>query len=338
MKKMLLLFAASLMAGGVSAQEAESLIVDVENTWNIEAIVETTASPAISFSQANAEYSVISSISADEYKGCKVEFSDLSGKVQLKIQDGSGNGNYPKFYDEGVVTGNVLTKEFVNLTGTISTFNVQAEEAGASIKIDKFILIKTDGTEQVLTSTVGPVWGCSADYGTILGLKFLGQWGGALIKTEDGSNVTYDPETEKNVVYTYTIELDEAAPGEVLIEPNATFGQWGLNFTIAKGQDKVVFDISAEAVGTNVMSSLYIKGNEDPKQTPSTYPYSIKFKSITRTKKTTALNLPSSDASVVSSQYISLSGKVSNEPQQGLNIVKQTLSDGSVRYIKALNK
>lgn len=269
---MLLIFAASLMAGGVSAQETESLIVDVENTWNIEACRNYRFACNLILA---SECRVFGNLFNQRRR-----LQGLQGRVlrpqwqsQLKIQDGSGHESYPKFYEEGVVTGNVLTKEFVNLTGTISTFNVQAEEAGASIKIDKFILIKTDGTEQVLTSTVGPVWGCSADYGTILGLKFLGQWGGALIKTEDGSNVTYDPETEKNVVYTYTIELDEAAPGEVLIEPNATSGQWGLNFTIAKGQDKVVFDISAEAVGTNVMSSLYIKASESETQTPSPYPY-----------------------------------------------------------------
>lgn len=44
------------------------------------------------------------------------------------------------------------------------------------------------------------------------------------------------------------------------------------------------------------------------------------------------------DADVVSTEFVSISGTVSSVPFRGLNVVKQTLADGSVRYTKALVK
>ena len=46
----------------------------------------------------------------------------------------------------------------------------------------------------------------------------------------------------------------------------------------------------------------------------------------------------SSSASVVSTEYYSLTGAMSATPVRGINIVKQTLSDGSTRYSKRLVK
>ncbi|MCI5776842.1 MAG: hypothetical protein MR215_04345 [Bacteroidales bacterium] len=344
MKKMLLLFAASLMAGGVSAQEAESLIVDVENTWRV---VETGGSVDLSFSGQwgyfdfvlNPDGSlVLSSLSADDYKGCKVEYSDVEGDLQLLIQDENEAKNYQALTNDATV----VSKTFKDLAGNITTLQVQNKaEATASIKIKKFSLVKNDGTEVEIKELGGKTWKCTTDYGQLPALKYSeGPWGAAIIKTADGNAATYDPVAEKNIVYTYTVELAEVAAGAVNVEldyyDESESQEKGFAYNkIKKGNTKVTFDVSAETVGDKAVTHIYIKSDENE---ASAYPYSIKFKSITRAKKTTALNLPSSDASVVSSQYISLSGKVSNEPQQGLNIVKQTLSDGSVRYIKALNK
>lgn len=61
---------------------------------------------------------------------------------------------------------------------------------------------------------------------------------------------------------------------------------------------------------------------------------------VVYTDVTTALpevKLPA-EASVVFSQYISLTGKVAAAPHRGVNVVKQTLSDGSVRFVKTVVK
>lgn len=291
MKKSLLLFAAALVAGGASAQDVENLVVKVENSWNVSPVA---SSAAISFTSGYGEFKLIpSSITKTAYKGFRVEFSDLvnaegSDGVHLKIgkannvgDEDKGEYSYPSF---AAANDGVLEGEFAeNLVDEIAVINVQCNKAGESIKINKFTLIKADGTEEVRTSLGGVSWGCTAEQ-EVNGLTFTGQYGSALIKTADGKSVTYDPETEKNVVYTYNIELAEPAPGKVTIELDAADADgndsgFGWN-NIEKGKSSISFEVSAEKCAKAV-SNIYIKGGDDDK---SLYPFTVIFKSVTRTK------------------------------------------------------
>lgn len=290
MKKSLLLFAAALVAGGASAQDVENLVVKVENSWNVSPVA---SSAAISFTSAYGEFKLIpSSITKTAYKGFRVEFSELvdsvGGGVHLKIGkannvDGNDQGvySYPSF---AAAADGVLDGDFADdLVDEIEVINVQCNKAGESVKINKFTLIKADGSEEVRTSLGGAAWGCSAEQ-EVNGLTFSGQYGAALIKTADGEYVTYDPEAEKNVVYTYNIELADPAPGKVTVEldsldadgKEAGFG-W---YNIEKGGSSISFEVSAEKCAKAV-SHIYIKGGDDDK---TLYPFTVTFKSITRTK------------------------------------------------------
>lgn len=296
MKKSLLLFAAALVAGGASAQEVENLVVKVENSWNVSPVA---SSAAISFTSDYGEFKLItSSITKTAYKGFRVEFSDLvnaegSDGVHLKIgkvnnvkneetgkEEDKGVYSYPSF---AAATDGVLEGEFAeNLVDEIEVINVQCNKAGESIKINKFTLIKADGTEEVRTSLGGVAWGCSAEQ-DVNGLTFTGQYGSAIIKTADGKSATYDPEIEKNVVYTYNIEFTEPVPGKVTVELDALGADgkesgFGWN-NIEKGSSSISFEVSAEKCAKAV-SNIYIKGGDDGK----VYPFTVIFKSITRTK------------------------------------------------------
>lgn len=297
MKKSLLLFAAALVAGGASAQDVENLAVKVENGWNVSPVA---SGAAISFTSDYGEFKLIpSSITKTAYKGFRVEFSDLvnaegSDGVHLKIgkvnnvkneetgkEEDKGVYSYPSF---AAATDGVLEGEFAeDLVDEIAVINVQCNKAGESIKINKFSLIKADGTEEVRTTLGGVAWGCSAEQ-DVNGLTFAGQYGAGVIKTADGKSVTYDPEAEKNVVYTYNIELAEPAPGKVTLELNALGAdgsEGGFSWhNIEKGSSSITFEVSAEKCAKAV-SNIYIKGGDDDK---TLYPFTVIFKSVTRTK------------------------------------------------------
>ncbi|MGN0030280.1 MAG: hypothetical protein ACI35Q_11215 [Marinilabiliaceae bacterium] len=212
----------------------------------------------------------------------------MGGGVHLKIGkannvDGNDKGvySYPSF---AAATDGVLEGDFADdLVDEIEVINVQCNKAGESVKINKFTLIKADGSEEVRTSLGGAAWGCSAEQ-EVNGLTFSGQYGAALIKTADGESVTYDPEAEKNVVYTYNIELAEPASGKVTVELDALGAdgnEAGFGWhNIDKGGSSISFEVSAEKCAKAV-SNIYIKGGDDDK---TLYPFTVTFKSVTRTK------------------------------------------------------
>lgn len=293
MNKSLLLFAAAWLIGaGATAQDAENLIVKAGG-WNVTAIG-TITSTVVSFTSNYGEFKLTdSSISKSDYKGFKIEFSDLKdldgGGVHLKIgkavmDGGSDNGVY-QYVNFSQGSDGVLEGTFSDdLDNEIATFNAQCNLSGESVTITKVTLVKTDGTE-VVCSPGSVSWGCSAEQkGETTGLTFTGQYGYGYILAADGSALTYDPETEKNVVYTYTVELDAPTAAKVTVELDALDDKGGESgfawYDIEAGSSSTTFEVSAEKV-SKAVSNIYIKGTSG---TASDYPFSINFKSITRTK------------------------------------------------------
>ncbi len=283
--------AAGLIAQQGSAADVETLTIGSSNTWNATPI-SSGVKTAISFTSGYGEFKLISSsITKSDYKGFKVEFSDLvnlaGGGVHLKIGksvmvDDKDEGVY-KYFNFADATDNVVTGQFdSDLDEEIATFNVQCTLAGESVTITKFILIKSDGTEVEAESLGGVSWGCETKV-SVTGISFTGQWGYEKILAADGSALTYDPVAEKDIVYTYNIELAEPAENTLCFEVDKDKGDGsdtGMKWNnLAKGESSITFEVSAATCAAAV-TNIYIKADA-----ASGYPFTVNFKSVTRTKK-----------------------------------------------------
>ena len=288
MKKLLLLLTAGVFANlGAHAQVVENLVIDGGNTWNAMPIAGGSAS--ITFTDPYGEFKLINkAITKTDYKGFKLEFSDLEvgdeGEVHLKIGKAvmDGDGNDKGKYSYVVLTGDKIEGTFSDaLDDEIATLNVQCTKGGEAVKVTKFTLVKADETEEVQTQLGGVAWGCTSKQ-DVIGITFIGQYGYEKILAADGSAITYDPVAEKNVVYTYNIEFESALDNSLLFEVDGV-GSDGkdvaMNYNNAtKGATSAKFEISADKCYAPV-TNVYIKANAE-----SGYPFTVKFKSVTRTK------------------------------------------------------
>lgn len=287
MKKLLLLLTAGIFANlGAHAQVVENLVIDSGNPWNATPIVGGSAS--ITFTDPYGEFKLINkAITKTDYKGFKLEFSGLEvgdgGEIHLKIgkavMDGdSDNGKYSYV----VLTGDKIEGTFSDeLDDEIATLNVQCTKGGEAVKVTKFTLVKADGTEEVQTQLGGVAWGCTSKQ-DVIGITFTGQYGYEKILAADGSAITYDPFAEKNVVYTYNIEFESALDNSLLFEVDGVDSDGkdvAMNYNnVAQGATSAKFEISADKCSAPV-TNVYIKANAE-----SGYPFTVKFKSVTRTK------------------------------------------------------
>lgn len=288
MKKLLLLLTAGVFANlGAHAQVVENLVIDGGNKWNATPIVGGSAS--ITFTDPYGEFKLINkAITKTDYKGFKLEFSDLEvgdgAEIHLKIGKAvmDGDGNDKGKYSYVVLNGDKIEGTFSDeLDDEIATLNVQCTKGGEAVKVTKFTLVKADETEEVQTQLGGVAWGCTSKQ-DVIGITFIGQYGYEKILAADGSAITYDPVAEKNVVYTYNIEFESALDNSLLFEVDGV-GSDGkdvaMNYNNAtKGATSAKFEISADKCYAPV-TNVYIKANAE-----SGYPFTVKFKSVTRTK------------------------------------------------------
>ncbi len=303
MKRALLLLAAGLIAqqGFAAASDVEDLTIKAGN-WNVSPVT-SGVTTAISFSNGYGEFKLISSsISKTDYKGFKVGFSDLvdveGGGVHLKIgksvMDGTIDNGVFQYLNFADATDNVVTGEFAaDLDDEIATFNVQCNKEGESVTITKFILIKNDGTEVEAEALGGVSWGCTAEPKTeVVGLAFSGQYGFAEIISKNGESLAYDPVTEKDIVYTYNFEFSDPLAGKVCFELDNASGSGFAWINGNVGDQSVSFEVSADKYPSTAVAKIYIKASADNdkdsdgdgKNDCYATPYTVKFKSITRTK------------------------------------------------------
>ena len=271
---------------GAHAQVVENLVIDGGNPWNATPIEGGSAS--ITLTDPYGEFKLINkAITKTDYKGFKLEFSDLEvgdgGEVHLKIGKAVMDGDSEKGkYSYVVLTGDKIEGTFSDeLDDEIATLNVQCTKGGEAVKVTKFTLVKADETEEVQTQLGGVAWGCTSKQ-DVIGITFTGQYGYEKILAADGSAITYDPVAEKNVVYTYNIEFESALDNSLLFEVDGV-GSDGkdvaMNYNnVAQGATSAKFEISADRC-TAPVTNVYIKANAE-----SGYPFTVKFKSVTRTK------------------------------------------------------
>lgn len=299
MKKIFTLIAAALLGGvSVNAQTVENLTFG-GNSWNMGA-PETDYVLA-----ANSQWGefklVTGSVDLSLYKGYKLEFTEYNrgtdeAGFQLKIE-GAVNS-----YVDLPTDAEVLSGEFGASEGEVSTFNLQAKSADASVKIKAFYLIKNDDTEE-LQAPGGVSWGCGIKNTVPGALVFAGQYGSQEVLLEaDNSSCTFDV-SDTESAYVYTFEFDSDVTGaDLMFELDNTDYPNGYFYVHTAGADvennngnaiveanKVEFTVSAETS----FSVDDVTGDKLPQSAEKMYfkaagatgwPFTVKIKSATRTK------------------------------------------------------
>ena len=296
MKKLLLSALALLATFSVNAAETTENLVLGGSTWNIAYPVEGNVK--LTSLGGYVEYKLTgNSFTAADYTGFRVEYSDLSGGVQIKMtsaetKDGTDwQGNpaqvpiveqyVPLSADATSVTGDF--SGFTDEAPTVGSFNVQAVEADATVTLVAAYLIKADGSEERLTFG-GNAWdGCFAVEDLNEGptaMQFLGQWGGQSLQLSDGTNATFT--YGNNEIQVITIELAEPIGCTTNISLTDEDGKEFKWYNFAAGLTTLTATIDDGSVTKNV-SLISWKAND----AGDVYPATVRIKSITRVITTT---------------------------------------------------
>jgi len=311
MKKLFTLIAAALFAVGVSAQTENLGFAVDQYPWNYETTgtrnVAITGEISVNANSQWGEYKLTNKpLDLTAYKGFKVEYSDYvlgtadaggNQGFQLKIE---GDPSSINTYSDLVADAKVLEGDFKGETGTISTFNLQAKAADAKVVIKKVTWVKRDGTTED-AAYGGKSWGVdvTGEQETVypaalpMSITYKGQYGGLEMVGEDGSHQVYANDGENKDAYDYVIEFEEATTGPLMIELDGTDGN-GFNWlNYDAGVTEIKFTISPETCGQRSgegdaatftaknLAKIYMKAPS----ADATYPYTIKVKSVTRTKQ-----------------------------------------------------
>lgn len=278
MKKIFTLFITVFVALSVNAQtETLAFAIDAY-PWNYS--VSASSDVTITGSSAWGEYSLtdLSSITVDDYSGITVRYSDAADNFQLKIlgsmiKDGE---EVTEAYVDLSSGQSEYTYDLSGVTGTITTLEAQAKEAGATITINSAVLVKSDGTEEALTFG-GAVWGITVSPLTTPDISFTGQYGCLeLVLASDGSSISYDPSTDADYNKVITVELEEALTGNLMIEfDNASGGIAWYNFY--EGDATLTATLSTNDL-TEAVVKVYLKAADS-----SGYPIAANIKSATIT-------------------------------------------------------
>lgn len=343
MKKHLLLFAAGLLACGATCAQGEVENLTLDGGWG--SSVGCGSSAQVSFPKAWGQFTLVgSAISTDDYTAIKLTVDGVAvGELQLKIADSDGKESYPAVVngDNTIGLTNLKNSSDEALGSSLSYIDLQSKSIIANpVEIKSVSLVNKSGEEEPVAALAGVRWNCGVV--GAMSLNITSQWGCKAIQTLDGQAVTYDPAANPNDVYTYTIELEEAPAYGAMVEVDYKKGEadtclFTAGYLDSNNPTTLTFEVSA-ANCEKAVSNIYIKDNDW--KNVAVFPYAIKIKSITRVKTSVETALPAlpADAVVVSTEYVSLSGVVSATPQRGVNIVRQTLSDGSTRVVKAVEK
>ncbi len=305
MKKIFTLIAAMTMAFSVNAQE--QLGLDFSGwPWNYEttSVNSIGGTPVVAANSQWGEYKLTNAaIDLTVYRSYKFEYADLTGSFQLKIE---GDPTDLNTYAALPTDATVLEDNFKGTEGTITTFNLQTQEATGSVKIVKLTLIDKDGNEFV-PALGGKAWGVdvtgedSYPAQCPILINFTGQFGGVPFQTLDGQFTAHAKAdiTETNS-YKYTVELNQPINGKMMIEyDNASGSGFAWNHFEA-GASTLVFYVTPATfeydeedeetgeikhVSNPDIAKIYIKAaaeNDNDNGDGYTTPIVVDIKSITR--------------------------------------------------------
>ena len=333
MKKLITLFAATLLAVGANAQTSEPLFYSggVADWCQMTVDVNTSAENFhIDFRGKWSTYKIIganNAISTSDYKGIKVEYKIASGATIGINVNLHGKQFSPLALDAEETT--VLFNENTMALGTITDLTLQqADEGKVSIDVKAIYLIKTDGTAEKMTAIDGTT-------NTVFSSGVLycdRQWANSRLVDDKGMDLTMAID-EKNI-QRYTIEFDEAPT--VAVRLNALYDtgkkdDWNnavmsdlVAYPIEEGKTKVDIDIKASDLvleGTPTPMSRLLLQTTTPEFSGKV---GLKIKSISRTiidatgvQKVEVLN-------AANAEFVNAAGQKVGKNYKGLVINKAT--------------
>jgi len=301
MKKLFTLVCALALACGANAQTTENLSVKIDAyPWNY------TADPGsdinLTYSSQWGEYGLIgasNAINPADYKGFRLTYnSNPAAKAGEWVQVSIGQTTGQDQYADLDPAATELKADFNdNIKGyeSLTKLNLQAKAANQTLHVTGFYLVKNDGTEEAVASYAGGGWGRDLGPASAPSISFTGQYGGLEIVTPDAKSCTFSHDTEKDVVYYYTVDLAEPLANTLMVELDAASGGFVWN-NYEVGAQKLEFEVSAATAvavkkdeNDNVVSStptdvakIYLKANAS-----DGYPFAVKVNSITRKVGTT---------------------------------------------------
>ena len=253
MKKLFTLVCGLALALCVNAQEVKNLTFG-GNSWNM-------GSPSSNFVlAANSQWGefklVSSTVDLSQYKGYKLEYSDLNVGTpvdgnqgfQLKIE---GNPNDLNTYTDLPEDQTVLQGDFKGTEGTVTTLNLQAKCKDASVRVVKFSLIKTDGTEEAVAPG-GVFWGCAVKNSVPGSLVFSGQYGSQEVWYNDGTDTPCSfKQANSDEAQSYYFEFEnDITSVDLMFELDNAANEYGFAY-IHTAADQQVNNPSWATVTTN---------------------------------------------------------------------------------------
>ena len=314
MKKFFTLIAAALMAVGANAQTEQTLYFGGAGS---SATIKTHDGADLpELYTCTNQYGAISllggkgSISADEYKGVKILFSDFkpAGEngvnvvVGVKAPDYSTSYQcdpvqYAPFSGDGEFTVN-FDEKFDGKK--IDLLDFQGLAAGVEVSLKKACLIKADNTEEEIPLAIGWAWSKTTMGKTAYAdptIVFPGQWSLVTVSTdEDGTLATYDVSSNEKQVYTVDFEepttagLNLGYNTDVKDESVTWDAKIAAYFAVEVGSTQASFTITKEDVlaksdkATKVIN-VFLQNTDSKAQT-------VKIKSVKRvvTSATTGIS------------------------------------------------
>lgn len=237
MKKIITLFAATLLAVGANAQTEETLQVKFDNSGCIQVVSENVQLNLKAQYQAFQIVNSDNAFSPDGYKGLKVHYkldetntSKINVHVNVgKKSDGTGNdwdGMYQELQQGQEEISVVFSSEVLALEKIKSITIQQADNGFANVLIKKIYLIKNDGSEEQLSPFASAGDGLAASVWESAVLKFRSMYANVQIVDKNGNSLTYDP--TRNTKQIYTIEFAETPTLALKLLPNKNEkDQWG---------------------------------------------------------------------------------------------------------------
>jgi len=292
----------------------------------------------------------LDSFDVTEYPGYKIVLREKPEDETVQVfyrteTHGSSGGIYvPWATSEEYMTtlsedGTTLTGEFdidaLEGDNTVLAFALQnLTSSSVSVVVEAVYLINEDG-EEIATSgltasglwnggTITPLGGSYDDEGNIYDAYV--EWA-----SKYGWVGPYSGEVEENTFHRFTFYTDEPIPDGV--SPVCFDSSFSNIETTSNGAGTTVFSVDIPA--SYSMFALQYLGEEDA------LPIKIRFTKIIREvfeSSTTGIQqINASNASTVAGcEIFNASGVRISKPAKGINIIKETMSDGSVKTMKVI--
>lgn len=368
MNKLLLFSALALAASPSVAQSlgpvggettTENLTFSVISTYGAKWV--TGLGSMITFTESSGEFYLAKIENPSKVKSVSVSLSSRTGGTEYSENMALRMRTRHTADSEDTDSQATLLEE-VGKTYTIELSTAEQAKSGLYLEIQRadennevtcsvgsVTINYTNGTSENVTVFDCGGWGYKTPADQTSGTAVMdgpGVWGAILITDANGNDIVWDPETDSDTEFTFTINFS-ALEGEMLFEfdDNTTAATDFINTDkniIPIGETSASFTVNRDTKTNKGNTAiklvrLYLKNWGNSKESPEQYSVSIAGGTLTKSKYVPTSLKPVS-ADILSTEYFSLTGVKSNTPHKGLNLVRRTLSDGSVQVEKALIK